>query len=56
MLSWVGLVPTRAESSKFVDVLADEVAASRTLEEVIFNSRSSSRARYTILRKPLVVG
>ncbi len=56
MLSWVGLVPTRAESSTFVDVLAEEVEASRTLEEVIFNSRSSSRARYTILRKPLVVG
>lgn len=56
MLSWVGRVPTKHESSVFIDALLDEVKASRTLEEIIFDSRSSARARYTLLRRPLVVG
>ena len=53
MLSWAGEAPTTKEQKDLVDVLIDEVEASWCLEEMLYNSRSSSRKRYNVLHKPL---
>jgi len=53
MLSWQGFKPTISEWRRFVDFLEDELAASRHLEEIIFNSRSKNRKPYTLLHRPL---
>ncbi len=55
MVSWKGTKPNKKEFRAFVDVLIDEVSASRLLEEIIFNSRSQKRERFTVLHKPLLL-
>ena len=55
MLSWVGSTPTEEEMSDFVDILVKEVHASRTMQEIIFDSRKKSRTHYTVLHKELKV-
>lgn len=53
MASWTGTDPTDDEWQALMNVLVDEVRASRKLEEILTNSRSAGRARYTIVHKPL---
>ena len=53
MLSWTGYKPARSELKDLLEVIADEVEASRNLEEMLYNSRSSNRKRYVVLHKPL---
>ena len=53
MLSWAEEVASPQENQDLLDVLLDEVDASRCLEEMLYNSRSSSRKRYVVLHKPL---
>ena len=53
MISWKSLNPTKSEWSIFIKLLKNELEASRQLEDIIFNSRSRSRKRYTYLRKSL---
>jgi hypothetical protein len=55
MLSWVHLNPTDKEWEVFIQIILDEVEASKYLEEMIFNSRSSQRKQYTMLHKPLII-
>jgi hypothetical protein len=53
MLSWKSYNPTKSEWNTFIKLLTNELEASRQLEDIIFNSRSRSRKRYTYLRKSL---
>jgi hypothetical protein len=55
MLSWVATEPTWIEMDAFVEVLTKEVAASRIMEEIIFDSRKKGRNHYTVLHKELRV-
>lgn len=53
MLSWKSFRPDKAEFNKITTILIDEIEASRTLEEILFNSRSRSRKKFTSLHRPL---
>ncbi|MGB3717729.1 MAG: hypothetical protein WA996_25180 [Candidatus Promineifilaceae bacterium] len=53
MLSFVDYEPTEVELIRLRDIVQKEIDASRTLEEMIFKSRSPDRARYTFLYRPL---
>lgn len=55
MLSWKSFDATKEEWNNLIDILRLEVKASQSLEEIIFNSRSSKRERYTVLHKPLIL-
>jgi len=55
MMSWVAEQPTLEELNHFVQLLLEEVDASRLLEEIIYQSHSPHRNRYTLLHKKLVV-
>lgn len=53
MASWVSFEPTDNELKTLMDILLDEAKASQNLQEMIFDSRSSSRKRYNALHRPL---
>lgn len=53
MLSWKKFISDKIEFKTLIEILNDEIKASRILEEIIFNSRSSKRDRYISLHKPL---
>lgn len=53
MLSWRTLQPDKKELKALIEFIVDEIAASRTLDEIIFNSRSKVRAKFTSLHRPL---
>ena len=53
MLSWKALQAADNEWNQLITILNDEIKASRTLEEMIYRSRSKSRMHYTSLHKPL---
>jgi hypothetical protein len=53
MLSFEDYEPTEVELIRLRDVVQKEIEASRTLEEMIFKSRSPDRERYTFLYRPL---
>jgi hypothetical protein len=53
MASWVGLKPTKSEWRDFIAVLKDELAASRTLQEILTTIRLASRTKYSIIHRPL---
>ena len=51
MASWISFQPTESELDILLDILIGEVNASQNLQEMIFESRSSSRentSRYTV--------
>lgn len=56
MLSWKELMADNLEMTRFVSILLDEIKASRTLEEILFNTRSKHREKYTVLHRPLRLG
>ncbi len=53
MASWAGFTSTGVEQADLLDILLDEVESSRSLEEMLFQSRSPTRKRYVVLHKPL---
>lgn len=53
MLSWVALKPSRSELSMLLNVLHDEIKASRDLEDILYTSRSRKRNKYTLLHRSL---
>lgn len=53
MLSFKSTEPTAAEIVDIMNLLIEEVEASRNLEEILFNSRNPNRRRFTLLHKPL---
>lgn len=56
MQSWKDYDPKGDEWSTLIDIIKSEIEASRYLEEIIFNSRSSKREHYTVLHRPLKLG
>lgn len=55
MASWCGLRPDKAELAAFASILNAEVAASRNLEEIIYESRRKDRRHFTLLHRPLTL-
>jgi hypothetical protein len=55
MVSWMSDEPSTDEFNSFINLLLEEVAASRLLEEIIYESRSRTRNRYSMLQKRLVL-
>jgi len=53
MLSWKSVQADPKEIERFVGIVNDEIQASKTLEEILFNSRAKDRAKYTSLHRPL---
>ena len=53
MLSWKKLVSDADEIITLINIIQEEIKASRTLDEIIYNSRSKKRERFTSLHKPL---
>lgn len=53
MLSWKSVKADKSEKSKLIEILNDEIQASRVLDEILYNSRSKARDRYTSLHRPL---
>jgi len=53
MLSWKAFKPEEDEWKDFLDIISSEIEYSEQLEEILFNSRSKNRKRYTVLHRPL---
>lgn len=54
MISWQGYEPEPYEWDALKNIVKKEIAASRKLEDMIFNSRRKKREKYYVLHKPLV--
>jgi hypothetical protein len=53
MLSWKSFTAESNEWNTLIEILKSEYDASLTLDEIIFNSLSSDREKYTSLHRPL---
>jgi hypothetical protein len=54
MLSWTGLTASADEFEQFRSLLLEEVAASRLLQDLMFNTRGRTRLHYSMLRRPVI--
>ena len=55
MISFAGTDPDKNEWTTFTDMLLKEVEYSRTMEEMLHDSRSKARKRYYMLQKQLIL-
>ncbi len=55
MATWCAAEPTPAEWKAFCALLKEEIEASRLIQELLMTNRSSSRTKYSILHRPLVL-
>ena len=55
MQSWKKFEPDKSEWCNLIEILENEIAASKILEEILFNSRSRTREKYTILHRRLIL-
>lgn len=53
MMSFAEFEPSDEEINSILNIIMDEIQASRQLEEIIYRSRKRDRKKYTILRRPL---
>lgn len=53
MLSWKSFVAEGNEWNSLIEILKSEYEASLSLDEIIFNSRSRNREKFTSLHRPL---
>jgi hypothetical protein len=53
MMVWEGAEPTKEEFSKLVNVLKEEVRASRTMQELLSDARKRNRRKFSLLHRPL---
>ncbi len=53
MLSFKSTEPTSEELNDLIQLILEEVEASRNLDEILYNSRNPNRKRFTLLHKPL---
>jgi hypothetical protein len=53
MLSWQKSQADKSELKTLIKIVQDEIKASKTLDEIIYNSRSRTRVKYTALHRPL---
>ena len=56
MVTWSRRDTVGADFSRFVDLLAEEVSASRQLQDLLSTNRSSSRKTRYLLHRPLKLG
>jgi hypothetical protein len=56
MQSWETLKAKKNEWKKLLSILESEIEASKSLEEVIFNSRTKDRKKFTSLHKSFNLG
>ena len=55
MQSWKGYGADESEWIELIAILENEIEASKILEEMLFNSRSRTREKYTSLHRPLIL-
>ena len=55
MATWCDAEPTRTEWKDFCELVEEEITASRKLQLLLKTSRLSSRTKYSILHRPLVL-
>lgn len=55
MFSFSGINPDIDEWVSFVEMIASEISYSRTIEEMLHESRSKDRKKYYMVQKQLVV-
>jgi hypothetical protein len=55
MISFCATEPTKSEIALFATVLQTELAASKTLEKILYESRRKDRDHYTLLHRELKV-
>jgi hypothetical protein len=55
MVAWSAAKPTNREWLAFTVLLADEVKAARTMQELLKTNRLLRRKKYHILHRPLVL-
>jgi hypothetical protein len=55
MMVWRGEEPSEQEFSRLVEVLTEEIAASRTLHELLNDTRGKKRKKFALLHRPLEV-
>ena len=55
MNSWKGFTAEENEMEILVKIILTEINASKTLDEIIYNSRSAKREKFTVLHKPLML-
>ena len=53
MLAWKSIKVDKKEFKRLVDIIIEEIQASRTLDEILFNSRLKDREKFTALHRPL---
>jgi hypothetical protein len=53
MLSWKSFKADKNEMRKIIKILNDEIKASKILDEILYNSRSKDREKFTSLHRPL---
>lgn len=53
MMSFNSFKFTAAETSTIIDIVSDEIRASRSIEKLLYESRLPSRDRYTVFRRHL---
>lgn len=53
MLSWKTLHADKHEMKRLIEIINMEIQSSKTLDEILFNSRSKERDKYTALHRPL---
>jgi hypothetical protein len=53
MMVWSSQEPTGEEWAELIEVLADEVRASRMLQSLLTESRSQARRKFRLLHRPL---
>lgn len=53
MLSWQSHSPKKNEMKRLIEIVNNEIHASKTLDEILFNSRSKNREKFTSLHRPL---
>jgi hypothetical protein len=55
MMVWKTEEPSKNEWAEFVQLITDEVVASRVLQGLLTNSRARGRKRFRLLHRPLVL-
>ncbi len=56
MQSWKTYNPDEKEWTHLYQIIKEEIIASKTLEEILYDSRRKSKQKYTLLHRPLVLG
>jgi hypothetical protein len=53
MMVWSSQEPTQEEWADLIEILADEIRASRTLQSLLSESRSRGRKKFRVMHRPL---